>query len=730
MTHKKLVPLFSLVLVLAFLFTGIVPVAAQPKETIRVWVEYQSDKKADVEKALKAQNAEFHYDFADLNAYVVTMPTAALNGITKNPHVLSVEEDVLRFPMAADFTTLNALLSESALPAQVVPWGVDAVQARDVWDADRDGTVDAGAPTGAGIKVCIIDTGYYLGHEDLPSNVSGMSQVGGTWAEDGAGHGSHVAGTITGLNNGIGVVGVTPGTVDLFIVKIFDNDGLWTTSSNLTNAINTCAANGADVISMSLGGGTKSKLEERAFNTIYSQGILSIAAAGNDGTTALSYPASYASVMSVAAVDESLTKADFSQYNSAVEIAAPGVSVLSTIPYLETNTLTVGANSFSPLHVEFAAYGSASGTLVDGGLCTAANSAWSGKVVICQRGDIAFYDKVMNVQNSGGKAAIIYNNIADEVPAFTLGDGNSSTIVAQALTQADGLWLIANALGQTAALSSTYEWPISNYEYYDGTSMATPHVSAVAALVWSANPAWTNAQIREALTASAKDLGTAGKDNLYGYGLVQAKDALTYLGWGGTTNTDPTLSITSPANNTSYTQGSSVTFTASASDAEDGDLSGSVSWVSSLDGALGTGASIVASALSVGTHTITASVSDSAGASASASITVTITPTAGGALSVVVATDKATYVDKQKVIITTTVTSGGAPVSGASVSLVITTANGTKVNASGTTGTNGVFTYTYRLNAVKTGKGTYSATSTAVKTGYTSGSGTVTFIVN
>jgi serine protease len=59
--------------------------------------------------------------------------------------------------------------------------------------------------------------------------------------------------------------------------------------------------------------------------------------------------------------------------------------------------------------------------------------------------------------------------------------------------------------------------------------MATPHVSGVAALLWSANPKWTNAQIREAMVMTAMDLGDEGWDPYYGYGLVQAYDALQYL---------------------------------------------------------------------------------------------------------------------------------------------------------------------------------------------------------
>jgi serine protease len=70
--------------------------------------------------------------------------------------------------------------------------------------------------------------------------------------------------------------------------------------------------------------------------------------------------------------------------------------------------------------------------------------------------------------------------------------------------------------------------PGSGYAFYDGTSMATPHVSAVAALVWSYNTSWSASKVRTALEKSAEDLGTAGRDNNYGFGLVRAKAALDY----------------------------------------------------------------------------------------------------------------------------------------------------------------------------------------------------------
>jgi subtilisin family serine protease len=516
----------ALITVLVFSMFNVNPAYSSSEEgKVRVLVQFAPGKAANVENSLRAVGGEIHYAFDELETFAVSLPEAALNGIAHNPNVVMIEEDAPRYPISV-MPSVQAV----DLPKQVVPYGIDMVQARDVWDANRDGVVDAGAPTAANRKICIIDSGLFTGHEDFQGlNVTGGYPTG--WNSDGLGHGSHVAGTIAAMNNALGVVGVTPGTVQIYIVRVFGDDGAWTYSSTLIDAANRCASAGANIISMSLGGARSSLTEKRGFATLYTNGILSIAAAGNDGTTAYSYPASYDSVMSVAAIDESMTVADFSQYNSQVEIAAPGVGVLSTVPYIDETFVSVSGVDYTGAHIDYSARGTASGALVDGGLCTS-TGAWAGKVVLCQRGDNSFYDKVMNVQNSGGAAAVIYNNVSGGFLG-TLGDGYSSTIVAVSLSMEDGQFLVASRLGQAATVSSTLYTNVSGYEYYDGTSMATPHASAVAALVWSADPTATNADIRAALTSTALDLGGAGRDVYYGYGLVQAKAAIDALTGGG-----------------------------------------------------------------------------------------------------------------------------------------------------------------------------------------------------
>ncbi|MBW6466962.1 MAG: S8 family serine peptidase [Brevefilum sp.] len=611
------------------LSASVTPVAGSKDDNVRVWVTYQSGRQAEVRESLDRQNAQVHYDFPQLEAYVVTLPASALNGILRNPFVEGVEEDPVRYPIEPVKADPQAINADSG---QTIPWGIDAVQARDVWDADRNAVIDPGAPTGAGVTVCIIDTGYYVGHEDLKAEITGKSQVDNDYKTDGAGHGSHVAGTIGALNNGLGVVGVSPGMINYHIVKIFNNDGVWTSSSDLVAAIYECQSGGANVISMSLGGTFKSRTEEKAFNALYSGGILHVASAGNDGNTRLSYPASYSSVISVAAVDSDLVVADFSQKNSSVELAAPGVSVLSTVPFVDVSAVAVADVTYNAFHIENAARGTTSGALVNGGLCNSTGS-WSGQVVLCQRGEISFYDKVINVQNGGGAAALVYNN---EPGSFygTLGDGSSS-IIALSLSQEDGGYLVANKIGVTANVTSTFISPGSGYEAWDGTSMAAPHVSGVAALIWSADLTLTNIQIRDAMNATAFDLGAAGRDNAYGYGLVQAYDAWVYLGGGGggTTDDPPTVSITSPVAGATVSDTVSILATArddvGVSQVEffvdgksigfgmEGSDSWSISWVTT--------------GYADGSHTVKATATDTIGQKAdSDDVTVTVDNDGGG----------------------------------------------------------------------------------------------------
>ncbi|KGM53129.1 hypothetical protein N800_09775 [Lysobacter daejeonensis GH1-9] len=481
--------------------------AAQPDPN-RVWVKYKPGAGAGAEAALKAAGARTHYRFDRLRAFAATVPPQALQGLRNNPNIEYIEADAPRYPSA-----------------QTTPWGITRVQAPETAATGADGT---------GIKVCVIDSGINANHEEF----AGISMTGypSGWNNDSCGHGTHVAGTIAAANNSVGVVGVSPAKVSLHIVKVFDGAACgWSYSSTLVDAANRCQAAGAKIISMSLGGSGSSATENTAFASLNSAGILSIAAAGNAGNSTFSYPASYASVMSVAATDSANAKASFSQYNSAVDIAAPGVGVLSTYPFKSAD-VTVGGNSYLVSAIDGTVQSTASGALVNGGLCDSVGS-WAGKVVLCERGVISFAQKVANVTSGGGAAAVVYNNVSG---GFSGTLNGSSTIPAVSMSQEDGQTLVASALGQNASVSTVPVSNTSGYAYLDGTSMATPHVSGVAALVWSAKPTATNADVRSAMESTALDLGAAGRDNNFGYGLVQAFDATeALLGGGGGGGTPP-----------------------------------------------------------------------------------------------------------------------------------------------------------------------------------------------
>jgi subtilisin family serine protease len=491
---------------------------AAPPETTRVIVAFKPGSAASIKSAVSAAKGAVKHEIFGMNAMAVEVPAVALKGLENNPNVEYIEEDAVRRPFALSTPSTGTPYASG----QQVPYGIKLVQADQLPDS-----------LAANRKVCIIDSGYDRSHEDLSSNaVSGDNDSGtGNWYTDENHHGTHVAGTIAAINNsGVGVVGVASNKqLKLHIVKVFGKDG-WAYSSTLASAANKCGAAGANVISMSLGGGRKTTTEQKAFDTLLSKGVLSFAAAGNDGNRVVSYPAGYASVVMVGAVDENKQWASFSQYNSSVELAGPGVSVLSTVPMgagIE-GALTVGGVAYAAGAMEGSPVKSASAPLYNFGLGDKTDSGAAGKVCLIQRGSVDFAVKVSNCQSSGGVGAVVYNNVAG---AFGGTLGTTVTgIPSVTATDTDGAAMLKQ-LGQSATVAVK----TTNYAYYDGTSMATPHVSAVAALVWSYFPTCTAAQMRTSLNNSALDLGSAGRDTKYGYGLVQAKaahDRIASLGCG------------------------------------------------------------------------------------------------------------------------------------------------------------------------------------------------------
>ncbi|HCZ9279612.1 TPA: S8 family serine peptidase [Vibrio alginolyticus] len=452
------------------------------------------------------------------------------------------------------------------LLSETTPWGYEAVNAQLLAD------FNAGNRT-----VCIIDSGYDISHNDLSGNrVAGTNDSGtGSWSDPGNNnaHGTHVAGTIAAIANTEGVKGVMPNqNVNLHIVKVFNESG-WGYSSGLVKAIQTCADNGANVVNMSLGGSQSSRTEQNALQNIYDQGVLLIAAAGNDGNTAHSYPASYDSVMSVAAVDNQNDHAAFSQSTNQVEISGPGVAILSTVTVGEGKLSDITLNGVSQFdrgivphnrlinngssYVPDPIAGSVTATLdscdVSGDNVNCGDM--SGKICLTERtgnqssGNYPEVDAVQACYNAGARAAIVYSN--SELPGlqnpFLVDTNNAYRMVSVTVDRAFGQELLGY-VGQEITVATTSG---EDYEYYNGTSMATPHVTGVAGLVWSYHPTCTAAQVRNALVKTATDIDVAGRDNRTGHGLVNAEAAKLFLDAGcngpdGGSSSDSSFSNTSP----------------------------------------------------------------------------------------------------------------------------------------------------------------------------------------
>ncbi|WP_427886210.1 S8 family serine peptidase [Kribbella sp. GL6] len=200
---------------------------------------------------------------------------------------------------------------------------LNTVRVPQAWDLSKS--------TGSQI-VAVLDTGVDAGHPDLVGHlVPGYNAVSSTRPNpvDDHGHGTMTLGIIAAAaNNGIGVAGVG-WNVKAMPVKVLASDG-GGYDADIAEGIDWAVAHGAKVINMSLGGPDDNPVLHDAVTRAYDKGVTVVVAAGNDGDAALQYPASYPEVIAVAATDAGGTLTDFSSYGDWVDVAAPGVDILST----------------------------------------------------------------------------------------------------------------------------------------------------------------------------------------------------------------------------------------------------------------------------------------------------------------------------------------------------------------------------------------------------------------
>ncbi len=253
------------------------------------------------------------------------------------------------------------------LPPGTHDCDIDAPEAWDIHTASSE------------VIVAVVDTGVDYNHRDLQGNIwvnsgeipdNGVDDDGNEYIDDiygydfinddgdpndDHGHGTHCSGTITARgNNGLDIAGVC-WNAKIMALKFLDSDGEGYTSDAAT-AIYYAVENGADVISNSWGGGGYSETLEEAIDYAHSQGVILVAAAGNDNSDSAHYPACYEHMIAVAATDSDDKRASFSNYGDWADIAAPGVDVLSLrasrtsigITYNDYTTIASGTSMACP----------------------------------------------------------------------------------------------------------------------------------------------------------------------------------------------------------------------------------------------------------------------------------------------------------------------------------------------------------------------------------------------
>ena len=306
------------------------PTAAAPNNSADfqdVIVRFK-DKPGQAElHAFKGLGGDVNSVFTIIPAISGRLPAKAIEALKNNPQVEVVELDYT--VQALEYSSENELGNS---------WGADHINA--------DAALAAGY-SGEGVKVAVLDSGVNFNHFDLRDNFdSSANELGYDFVsddffpEDVYGHGTHVAGILAAASNGFGVVGVAP-NAQIVALRVLDDNGEGT-ASRIIEALqwiqNYNAAHPDSPIRItnnSYGTGSNSSQLEAAFDVLGSSGVLHIGSAGNDGSAAgngnnVSYPAKYESVVAVAALDKNNLRASFSSTGADVEIAAPGVSVLST----------------------------------------------------------------------------------------------------------------------------------------------------------------------------------------------------------------------------------------------------------------------------------------------------------------------------------------------------------------------------------------------------------------
>lgn len=351
------------------------------------------------------------------NTYLIHASEEQLKGIQEQfgPALTDYEEVPLLEMELSD--SEKADLEEKFSSAEIYPnreYEVAADVAPTSFTITKSTPAESTPYTGKGVRVAVLDTGVDTEHPDLVVKggiCTAEECAPGISYDDNFGHGTHVAGIISGKKNSSGIIGMAP-NVELYAIKAMDREGIGTTAQ-VTEGVKWAIQNDIDILNLSISISVYDRPLELMLQEAYKQGMLIVSAAGNEGGAAgedtITYPGKFPSVIAVGAVNNNLTREANSSVGPAMEIAAPGTGIYSSYP----------------------------------------------------------------------KELDIWDAKNDGFVSLT------------------------------------------------GTSMAAPHITGVLALYKEQHPAFANVKLREILQSTVRDLGTAGRDQTFGYGLVQYTKAVS-----------------------------------------------------------------------------------------------------------------------------------------------------------------------------------------------------------
>jgi thermitase len=295
----------------------------------------QARNKGSAARAIAASGGRLVREIPVSGVQVVELPDTdqegALARVRRESGVVMAEADEVA-------EAFDLVPDDPSFPNQ---WGLAKIQAAQAWDPVIG---SSGDPS---VAIAVLDTGIDLDHEDLAGKILESVEFSTSdTTDDLYGHGTHAAGIAAATtNNATGVAGAGFAT-SLYNVKVLGDNGSGY-MSDIASGIYWATDKGAKVISMSLGATRGTTTLQDAVNYAVSHGVVVVAAAGNNGTTSKTYPAGYDACIAVAATTSADQKASFSNYsNKWVDVAAPGVDILSTLP---NHPNALGANNYGLL---------------------------------------------------------------------------------------------------------------------------------------------------------------------------------------------------------------------------------------------------------------------------------------------------------------------------------------------------------------------------------------------